>query len=97
MKLTENQLTTIVYEKESGETSARVIIPTKVPTDLIKAIDLSELDPAERARMANLHEEYRQYVAAQLKTLLTFENWVDHSYNEEIKPKWRSFKVSGLR
>lgn len=97
MNLIENQMTSIVYEKEGGETSARVIIPTHVPKDLIKAIDLSETDPVQRAEIANRYEEYKQYVAAQLKNMMTFEGWVSHSYNEEYKLKWRSFKVSGLR
>lgn len=97
MNLPENQLTTIIYEKEGGETSARVIIPTQVPKDLIKAIDLSEATPQERAQIVARYDEYKQYVAAHLKNMLSFEKWVDHSYQEEYQLKWRSFKVSGLR
>jgi hypothetical protein len=97
MKLNENEVTSIVYEKESGDTSARVILPVQVPKDLIRAIDMSELEPSERAEMAALHAEYKQYVSTFMEKMFNFETWAEHTHNKEIKPKWRAFKVSGLR
>lgn len=97
MKLVENEITSIVYEKESGDTSARVILPTQVPKDLIRAIDLSELDPAQRAELAQMYVEYKEYVSTYMEKMFNFETWAEHTQNKEIKPKWRAFKVSGLR
>jgi hypothetical protein len=97
MKLNESEITSIVYEKDSGEQSARVIIPTSVPKDLIRALDVSELEPAERQDLLNLYTEYKQYTAAFLENMFNFETWVDHTHNRTVKPKWRAFKVAGLR
>lgn len=97
MNLVENEIATIVYEKDSGDTSARVIVPTQVPKDLVRAIDVSELDPAQRAEIAEMYVEYKKYVSTFMENMFNFETWVEHTHNKEIKPKWRAFKVSGLR
>lgn len=97
MELTESQITSIIYEKDGGDKSARVIIPTAVPKDLIRAIDVSELDPAEREKLVQLYKEYKEYTAGFMKTMFSFENWASQTHQVEIKPKWRAFKVSGLR
>lgn len=97
MQLVENEITTIVYEKDSGETSARVIIPVAVPHQNIRAIDLSDLTEAERLQMQAMYTEYKAYTKAYINNMLNFENWVDHTRNQEIKPKWRTFKLSGLK
>lgn len=97
MQLTEAKITTIIYEKEDGTASSRVIIPVSVPKDLIRAIDLSDVELTERAEIGALFEEYKEYQAVYLKNMLTFEKWADHSHNKELTLKWRSFKTSGLR
>lgn len=97
MKLTEAEITTIIYEKENGETTSRTILPVSIPKDLIRAIDLSETDLSERAELQKMYEEYQWYVQNFMKTMFNFETWAEQAHGKEIKPKWRSFKVSGLR
>lgn len=98
MKLTENQITTIVYDNETkGERTTRVIIPTSVPKETIRAIDVDDLDVGERALMCELYNEYREYTQQHLNQMYNFETWVEHTKGTEIKPKWRAFKVSGLK
>jgi hypothetical protein len=97
MKLTEGKITTIIYEKDSGEKSSRVIIPVQVPKDLIRAIDLSDVEPDQREAVAKLYEEYAEYKARYLSNMFNFETWADHTYGAVMKPAWRSFKTSGLR
>lgn len=97
MKLTETEITTVVYEKHTGEKTSRVIIPTSVPGDIVRAIDVSDLNPAERAEYLALYEEYKQYKSAYIDRMFNFETWVEHTHNRNIKPTWRAFKVAGLR
>lgn len=98
MKLTENQITTIVYENENkGERTSRVIIPTSVPKDIVRGIDVDELDPGERNVMLELYNQYREYTQQYVANMFNFENWVEHTTGKEVKPKWRAFKVSGLK
>lgn len=97
MQLTENKITTIIYEKDTGETTSRTIIPVQVPKDLIRAIDLSETDNDVRAEIAQMYDQYVEYRNTFMKNMLTFEKWIDHTHNKEVELKWRSFKTSGLR
>lgn len=84
MQLTENKLTTILYEKLNGENTARVIIPTKVPADQITAIDVSDLTPIERERVQRMYEEYSEYVKTHMSTMFKFNEWIDHTYGESV-------------
>lgn len=97
MKLTEREIATIVYEKEDGDLSSRVILPVQVPGDLVRAIDVSELSNEERQEMATLYAEYKKYVMSFMENMFNFETWTEHTHNKQIKPKWRAFKTSGLR
>lgn len=97
MNLTRAQLATIIYEKTSGETTTRSIIPTALPTDLIRAIDVTELSPDDRNDLAALYVEYQEYVDTFMSSMFNFDTWIEHTYNKPITPKWRSFKSSGLR
>lgn len=98
MKLTENQITTIVYENENkGERTTRVIIPTSVPKDTVRAIDVDSLSPDERTKMLELYAEYREYTQEHINRMFNFETWVEHTKGETVQPKWRAFKVSGLK
>lgn len=97
MNLKEAEITSIVYEKENGDTSARVIIPVAVPKNLVRAIDVSELEPTERKELLELYTEYKKYTTAYLENMFGFETWVEHTQNRTVTPKWRAFKVAGLR
>jgi hypothetical protein len=97
MNLTEAQVATIIYEKADGEVTTRTIIPTSLPTDLVRAIDITELPLAEREQLLTLYTEYRQYVEAFKANMFNFDTWIEHTQGKAIAPKWRSFKSSGLR
>lgn len=98
MQLTESQITSIVYESKSkGEITSRVIVPTSVPADFVRAIDVSDLTPAEREEMAQLHAEYRQYREQFLAGMFNFETWVEHTKGKAVAPKWRAFKLDGFK
>jgi hypothetical protein len=97
MNLTEAQLATIIYEKADGEVTTRSIIPTSLPTDLVRAIDVTELTPEQREELLTLYAEYRQYVEKFKANMFNFDTWIEHSHGKQIVPKWRSFKSSGLR
>lgn len=97
MKLTENQITTIVYNNENKkETTTRVVIPTSIPKDTVRAIDVDDLSPADRVEMQELYSEYRDYTTGFMATMFNFEDWVEHSKGKKVQPKWRAFKQSGL-
>lgn len=97
MNLTEAQIASIVYEKDGGDVSARVILPVSVPSTNVRAIDLSDVPPAEREEVSKLFAEYRAYKEAFMANMFNFETWVEHSTGKVITPKWRAFKLSGLR
>jgi hypothetical protein len=97
MNLTEAQVATIIYEKVGGEVTTRTIIPTSLPTDLVRAIDVTELPLAEREQMLTLYKEYKQYVEDFKANMFDFSTWIEHTQGKQIEPKWRSFKSSGLR
>lgn len=92
--ITEAQTAHIEYCSVAGETSDRYIIPMSVPKDSIRAIDVTDLDEEARQLMERRVAEYKEYMGNILKSAFTFENWVDHTYNTEVNPKWRSFKVN---
>lgn len=98
MKLAEHQITTVVYENESkSETTTRVVIPTSVPKEVVRVIDVDDLTPPEREHMLSLYSDYREYTKAYLGGMYNFETWAEHAKNEKITPKWRAFKTSGLK
>ena len=97
MHITESQITSIIYEKDNGETSTRVILPVSVPSTNIRAIDVSDVPETERENLADLLQKYRTYKDNIIKNMFTFEDWVEHTTNTPITPKWRTFKISGLR
>lgn len=98
MILTEGVISTIIYHSDcTDKISSRTIVPTSVPIDAIKAIDVTDLLLTERLHIARLVSEYQQYVALQQARMFTFEDWVDHAYNERVESRWRTFKLSGLK
>jgi len=78
----------------------RVIIPTSVPKQVIKAIDVTGLNTQDRQQMLERWHAYQEYRSAIMKTIFSFENFVDHTYGTDenaIPPKWRSFSPSKIR
>lgn len=97
MKLTESQIVPVIYEDASTKITSRVILPTSVPRDTVKAIDVTDLSPSERDNIQQLYVEFAQYRQDAFDRLFNFEDWVSHTHSELIEPKWRTFKVTGLR
>lgn len=97
MKLTKAQLATIIYEKADGEVTTRTIVPASVPASVVRAIDVTELEPAQREETQRLYEEYTKYVDDFMANMFNFETWVEHTKGKELDTKWRSFSLSGLR
>lgn len=96
--LTENAIASITYVKDSGVSTDRVIIPTYVPnaTQLVRALDVTDLAQADQLQMQRLAEEYKAYKENIMKTMFSFEDWVDHTYHTQVDPKWRSFKQANI-
>lgn len=98
MKFEQGEFTDIVYVSESkGEVSQRTILPTFVPPQTIKSIDVSELNPEQRAELQALYKEYSEYYRNYLANAFNFETWVEHSKGIEISPKWRAFKLANIK
>lgn len=97
MNLIESQVVPVIYEDASNKVTSRVIIPTSVPRDTVKAIDVTDLSVADRTRLQQLHTEYMEYRANAMTRLFNFEDWVSHTMSLNIEPKWRTFKIAGLR
>lgn len=87
----------IEYTNSKNETSAREIIPTTIPSDNIKAIDVSDLSESEKAHIKELLAEYNEYVEHHRASMFNFETWVNHSKGEEIAPKWRTFNKDRIK
>jgi hypothetical protein len=82
---------------KEGEVSDRYIIPTFIPQDNIKALDVTELTEDQRNEMQDLWEQYQAYYTAAVTALFDFETWVEHSTNKKVTPKWRTFKKGNIK
>lgn len=98
MQLSEATITTIMYEDAKGDKTARVIIPTSVPSPNMRALDVSHLSAPERVELAEEYQEYLSYLNQQYKQAWSFENWRDQTKpaHSEEPLKWRTFKTSQL-
>lgn len=98
--LKERIIQNIEYTKKSGndkEITQRAIIPTFIPKANIKAIDVTNLSDQDRDDMLQLFNEYFEYVTSQATTVFSFEDWVEHSKQIYIEPKWRTFKQQNTK
>lgn len=86
----------IRYTKANGEITERTIIQTSKPTDLIKAIDVTDLDSDQIKKLETLYDEYQDYVDLMRRNIYSFEDWVDHVTNENAPVKWRTFKANNI-
>lgn len=84
------------YTNNKEQSSEREIIPTTIPTENIKGIDVSELSNEERENLMLLLNDYNNYVQQQHNNIFNFETWASHSSGVQIKPKWRTFSVDRL-
>lgn len=103
----ENQVTNVRYTRSTnygrtdeaqGEVTERCIIPTYIPKTNVKALDVSDLSKEDRQWLQQLFEQYKQYYQDAVKSLFTFEDWVEHTQNVDVtnKVKWRTFNQNNL-
>jgi hypothetical protein len=96
MTLKEGVISEILYRKETGEVADRTIIPVYMAQPNIKAIDIGELNTKDRLWLQDCIKEYQEYLAAKRATILSLENWVEHTKNQRMEVKWRTYKPSGI-
>lgn len=103
--LKENQIAHVEYTRTTdlagghkGDVTERWIIPTFIPHQNIKALDVTDLTEEQRQVLEQRLAEYQQYYRAAVESLFDFETWVDHTYNEESPQlKWRTFAIDNLK
>jgi hypothetical protein len=95
----QNKITHIKYTRatnlgggESGDITERYIIPTFIPQDNIKAIDVTSLSEEERDELQKLWNDYQSYYQNAVASLFDFDTWVEHSTGKSVEAKWRTFK-----
>lgn len=98
-QLKKSQVAQITYEKDSkgGEPTSRTVIPTYVPGDFVRAVDITELSQEQQDKMVDLYQQYQRYCDMFMSTMFNFETWLEHTRNTYIKPKWRTFKPDKLK
>lgn len=104
MDLQLNHLAHVRYTKTTnlgsghiGDVTERVILPTYIPGDAVKALDLSDLPESEALAVQTLAHEYAEYVQAKMSTVFNFEDWITHVTGRSTPPlKYRTFKLHTL-
>jgi len=96
----------ITYNKPIGgsgelqrfEHSDRTIIPTRIPTNNIKALDVTGLNEDEVKELEVRVAEYAQYREAILAASFSFEDWSEITYGPATNGniKWRTFDKDGI-
>lgn len=109
--LEENKVGQILYNKERDgtvESTERYIIPTSIPKFNIKALDVSAMNDDKREVLAVFHTEYKKYFKKRLKTIYSFEDWIDATYphsifskdvpeKDRVEIKHRTFKMDNIQ
>lgn len=89
--------THISYKKDStGLIEEKFILPTRVPSDLITALDISDLSESEIDNLTQLQRDYSSYIKSVFEQAFKFEDWVEHTTGERPTVKWRSYKVANI-
>ncbi len=87
----------ISYRKDStGLVEEKFILPIYIPGELVTAIDIGDLPEPEVLKITQLQRDYSDYLAGIKRATFGFEDWVEHTTGEQIKPKWRSYKVANI-
>lgn len=98
MQFKSGEVVNIIYVSETkNEITQRTIIPTFVPLQTMKSIDVSELSLEERVETQDLYREYAKYHDDYVANAFNFETWVEHTKGKIISPKWRAFKLSNIK
>lgn len=87
---------------QQGEVSDRYVIPTFVPHDNIKVLDVSGYSPEEQQRVQDLYQQYMEYYNRAISTLFSFEDWIEHTgtdgsglFDRDLV-RWRTFKLPNI-
>lgn len=87
----------VSYRKDStGVVEEKFIIPTRIPSDLITAIDVGGLEDAEVVKLVEQQRDYKAYIKGILESAFKFEDWVEHSTGERPNVKWRTYKAANI-
>jgi hypothetical protein len=87
----------ISYKKDSTDTvEEKFILPTRVPSPLITAIDVGHLDEADVVKLTQLQRDYKEYVSNFISTMFKFEDWVEQTTGVRPNLKWRTYKVENV-
>ena len=106
MDLKQNHLAHVRYTRTTdcggfrGAVTERVIIPSYIPGDAVKALDVSDLSEYGAQQMQTLQKEYAEYVEAKMNTIYSFEDWISHTHGDGkvfySDIKHRTFKLDAL-
>ena len=98
VKLEVGHAVAIEYEKKNCDIVERFIVPVAIPKEYIRAIDVSgdDYDEVAVAEMEHYVTEYAQYVKDHMSSMFTFEDFVDHTFNESIEVQWKTFNIYGI-
>ncbi len=97
IRLKEGSLCNITYTKADETVSNRVIIPSHVPSNIIRGIDVTELDQEARDLLLSRWDEYQAYRKQQMSTICSFEQFQEQQFPLHEQPvKWRSFDISRI-
>lgn len=91
--------TTNFGEGSEGDVTERVIIPTRVPSRFVKALDVTKFTEEAREDLSKLLQEYTEYYTKQMQTIFSFEDWLEHTRGEgaRVDPLiWRTFVSSEI-
>ena len=102
--LKQHEAADISYSKDVGgsgqlkrfEHTDRKIIPTFIPPENIKAIDVTGMSDGDVTRLECRLAEYAEYYKVAVKTIYSFNDWMEHTQQEYADLKWRTFKQSGI-
>ena len=102
--LKQHEAADISYSKDCGESGQlkrfehtdRKIIPTFIPPENIKAIDVTGMSDEDISRLEDRLVEYAEYYKNAVKTIFSFNDWIEQAHQEFADVKWRTFKQSGI-
>ena len=90
-----NQPINVQYKKDT-ELTNRTIIPTHVPHNNIKALDVTDLSNEEMDSLTQMIQEFSEYQKQARKSIVNFETWLEITNQQAPPIKWRTFKIDNL-
>lgn len=89
--------TNILYQKTDGAPAEKkFILPIRIPSHLVYAVDLDGLSEQEVEDLVQLHVDHQQYIDGIIKSAFKFEDWVEHTTGTRPTVKWRSYHAAKI-